>query len=168
MLPRLLCEELCSLNPGVERLAFSVTWKMDADANILEKPWFGRSVIKSCAKLSYDHAQALIDGKDWTGLPEITIANGYTLDDIRKDTLMLYKLSLKLRAGRYDNGALSINSIKLWFSLDEDGNPTDTGVYELKDSNRMIEEVFYNSYVSLFSKIVDHVVHVTCKYGSCC
>jgi protein SSD1 len=141
MLPRLLCEELCSLNPGVERLAFSVTWKMDSNANILEKPWFGKSVIKSCAKLSYDHAQALIEGKDWAGLPPVGITQGFTIDDIRADTLLLFGLSQKMRARRFENGALAINSVKLWFTLDDDGNPADTGVYQLKDSNRLIEEV---------------------------
>ncbi|KAJ1550441.1 hypothetical protein HK405_000588, partial [Cladochytrium tenue] len=74
MLPRLLCEELCSLNPGVDRLAFSVTWKMDPkSAEIVGKPWFGRSIIRSCAKLSYDHAQRLIEGKDWSGLPDVQL-----------------------------------------------------------------------------------------------
>ena len=52
MLPRLLCEELCSLNPNVDRLSFSVVWKMDQDGNVIGEPWFGRSVIRSCAKLS--------------------------------------------------------------------------------------------------------------------
>lgn len=45
MLPALLCEQLCSLNPGVERLAFSVIWKMDGAGNIKDT-WFGKSVIK--------------------------------------------------------------------------------------------------------------------------
>jgi len=56
MLPSDLCEHLCSLNPGVERLTFSIVWTMDDEANILST-WFGRSVIKSCSKLSYEHAQ---------------------------------------------------------------------------------------------------------------
>lgn len=45
MLPSLLCEQLCSLNPDVERLAFSVIWKMDSEGNILDT-WFGRTIIK--------------------------------------------------------------------------------------------------------------------------
>ncbi|KAJ3031811.1 UNVERIFIED_CONTAM: hypothetical protein HDU68_012317 [Siphonaria sp. JEL0065] len=153
MLPRLLCEELCSLNPGVERLAFSVTWIMDKDANILQEPWFGKSIIKSCAKLSYDHAQALIEGKDWEGLPHVDITGGSTLDTIKADTLLLYEFSLKLRARRYEGGALSINSFKLWFSLDDTGNPVNTGVYELKDSNRMIEEFMLLANMAVARKI---------------
>lgn len=60
MLPRVLCEELCSLNPGVSRLTFSIVWIMDNDANIIER-WIGRSIIKSCAKLAYEHAQVFPD-----------------------------------------------------------------------------------------------------------
>lgn len=56
MLPRILCEKLCSLNPGVDRLTFSVVWKIDECGNILEE-WFGRSMIRSYAKLSYEFAQ---------------------------------------------------------------------------------------------------------------
>lgn len=40
MLPRILCEELCSLNSGVDRLAFSVIWQMDDDAKVYSE-WFG-------------------------------------------------------------------------------------------------------------------------------
>jgi DIS3-like exonuclease 2 len=56
MLPRVLCEELCSLNPGVDRLTFSVVWKMTDDA-VIKDEWFGRTIIRSCSKLAYDHAQ---------------------------------------------------------------------------------------------------------------
>jgi exoribonuclease R len=55
MLPAVLSEELCSLNQDVDRLAFSVVWKMDDQGNV-HSEWFGRSVIRSCAKLSYDEA----------------------------------------------------------------------------------------------------------------
>lgn len=56
MLPRLLCEELCSLNAGVDRLTFSVIFKMDDEGNVYDE-WFGRSVIRSRVKLTYEHAQ---------------------------------------------------------------------------------------------------------------
>jgi len=58
MLPSVLCEHVCSLNPGEDRLAFSVEWIINSNGEILEE-WFGRSVIRSCVKLSYDHAQVL-------------------------------------------------------------------------------------------------------------
>ena len=57
---RTLCENLCSLNPGVDRLTFSVEWIMSETGEI-EEEWFGRTVIKSCVKLAYEHAQHMID-----------------------------------------------------------------------------------------------------------
>ena len=50
MLPRVLSENLCSLNEHLERLAFSVVWKLDKDANIVDQ-WMGRTVMRSCARL---------------------------------------------------------------------------------------------------------------------
>ena len=141
MLPRLLCEELCSLNPGVERFAFSVVWKMDKDAAIIGQPWFGKSIIKSCAKMSYDHAQAFIEDRDWADLPHVDIHNGHTLSDVKQDVLTLFNISKALRRARFENGALKINSIKLWFALDENGNPENLGVYQQKEANKLIEEV---------------------------
>jgi len=64
MLPPVLCEQLCSLNPNVDRLAFSCIWRMNADGTLCEghQPWFGRTVIRSCAKLDYPTAQRMVDG----------------------------------------------------------------------------------------------------------
>lgn len=80
MLPAHLCEQLCSLNMGVDRYAFSVVWKLDQFGNILHE-WFGRTVIRfvylanwlpganillkhrSCCRMSYDVAQLIIEGK---------------------------------------------------------------------------------------------------------
>jgi exoribonuclease R len=52
----LIGENLCSLNPGEDRLAFSVIWKINSDGEIIEEN-FTRTVINSVVKLSYDHAQ---------------------------------------------------------------------------------------------------------------
>ena len=61
MLPRTLCEDLCSLNPSEDRLTFSVEWVLDADTGKVETAWFGRSVIRSCVKMAYEHAQDMLD-----------------------------------------------------------------------------------------------------------
>ena len=63
MLPPLLCEELCSLNPLVDRLTYSCIWKMHPDGTLVDEPaWFGRTVIRSCCKLDYQTAQHMIEG----------------------------------------------------------------------------------------------------------
>lgn len=65
MLPRILCENLCSLNPGVERLAFSVFFYITRDGEVLwERPIRAhKSIIKSCVKFSYDIVNEIIEGK---------------------------------------------------------------------------------------------------------
>ena len=66
MLPKLLCEKLCSLNPNVDRLAYSVFFRMDRKSGKLVedfKPVFKRSVIRSCAKWDYQLVQDIIDRK---------------------------------------------------------------------------------------------------------
>ena len=60
--------EVRSALAGVERLAFSVTWDMTPEGQILSQ-WAGRSIIKSCAKLAYGHAQDMIEGT-FQGLPD--------------------------------------------------------------------------------------------------
>ena len=65
MLPRILCENLCSLNPGVERLAFSIFFYIKKDGEVLwDRPIrIHKTIIKSCVKLSYDVVNEIIEGK---------------------------------------------------------------------------------------------------------
>ncbi|KAI7862360.1 hypothetical protein BDF14DRAFT_1736410 [Spinellus fusiger] len=151
MLPPLLCEELCSLNPGVERLAFSVVWIMDAEGKVYNT-WFGRSIINSCAKLTYEDAQSVIEGR---GLPSTARLFSQSVKDVETDILYLYQLSQHMRARRFNNGALSMNSVRLSFKLDKDGNPDSVFAYESKESNRMIEEFMLCANMSVARKLYE-------------
>ncbi|KAJ3101714.1 DIS3-like exonuclease 2 [Phlyctochytrium planicorne] len=149
MLPRLLCEELCSLNPGVDRLAFSVLFTMSPDGVVLSEPWFGRSVIRSCAKLSYDHAQCIIDDQN----VEVEV-EGNKLDQVKFGVKTLWRLSKQIRNRRFgEGGALQIHSDKLWFKLARDGSVLGTGVYKLMESNRMIEEFMLLANMAVAQKL---------------
>ena len=60
------------------------------------KEWFGRSIIRSCAKLSYDHAQAIIDGREMSGNVEFPpISKNWSMKDLREKTLDLFTVSVK-------------------------------------------------------------------------
>ncbi|XP_063965858.1 DIS3-like exonuclease 2 [Lytechinus pictus] len=142
MLPRLLCEELCSLNPNEERLTMSFVWRMTEEGEILHE-WCGRSVIRSCVKLSYLHAQDIIE--NWTEkgddivLPDIT--NGFSRKDVALAVLNMQKIALNLRKKRFDGGALRLDQVKLQYSLNsETGLPNGYSVYQQRDSNRLVEE----------------------------
>ncbi|CAF1285953.1 unnamed protein product [Adineta steineri] len=140
MLPRLLCDRLCSLNPNEDRLTYSVIWTMNEAGEILNEQ-FTRSIIRSCAKLSYDHAQDIIDHPDKQfqieDLPEIT--NNFSVNDIKRIVLQLYEISKVLRSKRA--GALTLNQPKLQYNMKADSKiPLSFSIYQQKESNRLVEE----------------------------
>jgi DIS3-like exonuclease 2 len=151
MLPRILCERLCSLQPQVDRLAFSVVWQMNRDGSLVEgcEPWFGKSIIRSCCKLDYGTAQRMLDGtvttetlEEWE--PERRPIAGdnpaITNASVIKAVKHLWTVAKHRRATRFDTGAVTLQDIKLTFTLDAVGNPLSYGTYQIKDSNRLVEE----------------------------
>ncbi|XP_043347733.1 DIS3-like exonuclease 2 isoform X5 [Dermochelys coriacea] len=110
MLPRLLCEELCSLNPMKDRLTFSVMWKMTPEGKILDE-WFGRTVICSCVKLSYDHAQSMIENPNKVFASEELppVSPQHPVDEIHQAVLNLHQIAKHLRKQRFIDGALRLD-----------------------------------------------------------
>ncbi|CCD71518.1 DIS3-like exonuclease 2 [Caenorhabditis elegans] len=157
MLPRILCEQLCSLNPGVDRLSFSTVFKMSYEAELYDV-WFGRSVIRSRVKLAYEHAQDFIENpeKDFTcdELPDIS--DGNTPFEIKEKTLMLHRIAQVLRQKREDSGALRIELPRLKFALDEDKKPQGVSIYEIKDSNKLVEEFMLLANMEVAKKIAEN------------
>ncbi|CAO3575036.1 unnamed protein product [Mortierella alpina] len=152
MLPNILSEDLCSLTANVDRLTFSVFWKMSEDGEILDTS-FSKSVIRSCAQLSYDDAQRVITAGSLD--PKVQVFD-HPRSLVEDNIKTFFKLSLILRQKRFDNGALSLNSIKLAFETDELSNPLDVAVYELKESNRLIEEFMLLANMSVAKQIFDY------------
>lgn len=150
MLPPTLCEQLCSLTPGQDKLTFSVVFKLTSDAKIIET-WYGKSVIRSAAKLAYSDAQEVIDGKS---LPHVPLhKEDLTPADIERDILLLNTLARQLRKRRFDDGCLRIDNVKLSFALDEDGLPDDCKVYERREANELIEEFMLLANISVAQRI---------------
>ncbi|KAI8356699.1 hypothetical protein EDC96DRAFT_515217 [Choanephora cucurbitarum] len=150
MLPPLLSEELCSLNPGVDRLAFSVIWKMDKMGKPVDT-WYGKTIIRTCAKLAYQDAQVVIEGGR---LPSDVILFDFDASRIAYDIQCLQRLSVHMRKRRYENGSLSLNSVKLQFELDQFGAPVEVTAFEAKEANRLIEEFMLQANISVASKIL--------------
>ena len=127
MLPKALTEEICSLKGGTERMTFTVLWRMDADAKVLDVT-FTKAVIRSVAALSYAEAQARMDDTQAS-------------DPLTCDLRNLASLARKLRAARFDAGALALASPEVKFQLDSETlDPTDVGMYQTREANRMVEE----------------------------
>jgi ribonuclease R len=124
MLPEKLSNDLCSLNPNEDRYTFSASFIFDKRHKII-KEWFGRSVIHSNRRFTYEEAQEVIE----TG-------KGDYADEI----LLLNEVAHKLRKQKFKNGAIAFESDEIKFELDEDGKPIGMYVKERKDAHMMIED----------------------------
>ena len=179
MLPRPLCEIACSLNENVERLAFSCVWKMNMDGSMSKKKskhssssenevWYGRTVIKSCARLDYATAQNIIDRKVAFGEKDEDVdenlwpksrrpTGGHTIDQVAHDVRLMHKVAMARRKLRFENGALALNGIKLAFQLDDDGQtPMLCEPYPIRDSNRLIEEYMLLANYLVAQRLISH------------
>lgn len=139
MLPDDLCM-LCSLFPGVDKLAFSVFWEITKDAKVLNHR-FAKTVINSCAQLSYDHAQSVLEDKEDAKANFPETYNGFDFTHISKVIKIIGNIAAKFRRNRFDNGALRIDQPKVSFHLNgANGLPDSFWIHESKESHQLIEE----------------------------
>ncbi len=124
MLPEKLSNNICSLRPNEEKLTFSVVFEMNDDAEVLHE-WFGRTVIKSDRRFSYEEAQERIEKGE---------------GDFWQEIQYLDTLAKKLREIRYKNNSIDFDRDEVKFRLDETGKPIEVYFKVMKDSNKLIEE----------------------------
>ncbi|MBC8266214.1 MAG: ribonuclease R [Flavobacteriales bacterium] len=124
MLPEVLSNNLCSLKPNVDRLAYSVLFEMDEKANLVDYK-ITKTVIHSDVRFTYKTAQDVIDNKKGKLVTEL---------------LLLDKLSKILRKKRQENGSINFESTEVKFILDKDNNPIDVSFKESLSTNHLIEE----------------------------
>ena len=168
MLPRPLCEVACSLNENVERLAFSCVWRMNRDGSVVkdQKVWYGRSVIKSCARLDYATAQNIIEKKVAFGENEMDEGlwpvsrrptGGHTIDQVAADVRLMNEIAQARRRLRFQSGAIALNAVKLTFKLDSDGEtPLMCEPYPIRDSNRLVEEYMLLANFLVAQRLITH------------
>jgi ribonuclease R len=92
--------------------------------------WFGKTIIYSDRRYTYEQVQEIIDTK--TGDP--------TMDHVN-EILWLLDFTQKLRQQRFDHGAINFSSQEVRFTLDEKGKPIGITVKESKESHQLIEEL---------------------------
>ncbi|PWG80423.1 ribonuclease R [Pararcticibacter amylolyticus] len=124
MLPERLSNGVCSLRPKEDKLCFSAVFELDKDANIAEQ-WFGKTIIHSDRRFSYEEAQEVIEGNSHELKSEIDILN---------------QLAYKLRERKFKQGAISFETTEVKFKLDEAGKPVGVYVKERKDAHKLIED----------------------------
>ncbi|WWC90405.1 uncharacterized protein L201_005340 [Kwoniella dendrophila CBS 6074] len=150
MLPPQLSEELCSLVPDVERLAFSALFTFDQEGVVKDKK-FARTIIKSNAKLSYDDAQNVISG----GSLDKAKVPGGEIKETEEDVKTLHELSAKIRRKRLDAGAVLANKLKVSFQLDDNGKPIDVDAVKKTDANSLVEEFMLLANISVAHMIAN-------------
>jgi ribonuclease R len=124
MLPERLSNGVCSLRPNEDKLCFSAVFELNEEADVL-KEWFGKTVIHSNRRFTYEEAQEIIE----TGTGELA-----------EEVLKLNELAQKLRDNRFKKGSIAFDRIEIKFNIDEKGKPLSVYFKEAKDSNKLIEE----------------------------
>jgi len=124
MLPEVLSNNICSLKPNVDRLAYSVLFEMDEKANLVDYK-IKKTIIHSDVRFTYQSAQDVIDNKE---------------GELKTELLLLDKLSKILRKKRQENGSINFESTEVKFILDKDNNPIDVYFKESLSTNHLIEE----------------------------
>jgi ribonuclease R len=125
MLPSVLSNGMCSLNPHEDRFAFSTIFLMTKEGRILDK-WFGRTIIYSDRRFSYEEAQDVLNGK---------LESEYA--EQIKDFDHIAKIMQKQRK---DKGSIDFETTEIKFKLDEQGRPIAVYKKERLDAHRLVEE----------------------------
>jgi len=132
MLPEKLCNKLCSLRPGEDKLTFSVVFEITPHGRILDR-WFGRTIINSCRRYNYEEAQQLIEADAAGTFPE----NAPAPD---KAVIELHKLATIFRRKRFIAGAINFERPEMKVEVDEYGKPLRIYQKISKEANWLIEE----------------------------
>lgn len=143
MLPSVLSNGMCSLNPNEDRFAFSAIFTMTHDGQILDK-WFGRTIIHSDRRFTYEEAQELLN-KVKAG--EITVDEKVATDPsawhkapYAVETAEFDRLAKIMLKARQQNGSIDFESTEIKFKLDENGKPIAVYKKERLDAHRLVEE----------------------------
>ncbi len=124
MLPEVLSNNLCSLRPNEEKLCFSAVFEISSEGKI-KNEWFGKTVILSDRRFTYEEAQERLETKE---------------GDYSSELLTLNSIAKIFRDERKSKGAISFHKLETKFKLDEDKNPVSLFIKESKDAHKLIEE----------------------------
>ncbi|MGA1978623.1 MAG: ribonuclease R [Bacteroidales bacterium] len=124
MLPERLSNSICSLNPSEDKLTYSAVFELNDRAEV-QNEWFGRTIINSDRRFSYNEAQKVID----TGS-----------GDLKDELLVLDRLAQQMRERRFAAGAFSFERVEVKFDLDDSGKPLGIKFREMGTANQLIEE----------------------------
>lgn len=124
MLPEVLSNDMCSLNPNEDKFSFSAVFNITKEGKITDR-WFGKTVIHSDKRFTYENAQEAINTESAEYHSELTTLN---------------KLAKILQKERFDNGAIDFETEEIKFRLDENGVPVEVYKKARLDTHKLVEE----------------------------
>ena len=124
MLPEKLSNGVCSLRPNEDKLCFSAVFQLD-DKSEVHQEWFGRTIIHSDHRFTYEEAQEVIEKGE---------------GDLKEEILTLDRLAKRLRDIRFASGSIGFDRIEVKFEIDDNGKPLSIFFKESQDANKLIEE----------------------------
>lgn len=128
MLPEKLSNEICSLNPGQDRLSFTVDMYLDKDA-VVQRYELYPSAMRSDRRFDYGQVQRMLDGEE----PFIDASSEVALKDFAH-------VATKIGERRVARGGLDFETVEAKVRLAEDGTPLEVVVRERTQATNMIEE----------------------------
>ena len=149
MLPERLCNNICSLRPGEDKLTYSVIFHIDDKARI-KYHQIAHTVIHSDRRYTYEEVQEIIEreaplsspqgGKSLTAMSESLPLGGGQEGALESAILILNSLAQQLRAQRFAGGAINFDRVEVRFDIDEKGHPVSVHLKESKEAHQLIEE----------------------------
>ncbi|MFC2773947.1 MAG: ribonuclease R, partial [Segatella oris] len=142
MLPERLCNFICSLRPDEDKLAYSVIFNLDDEANV-KAYRIVHTIIRSNRRYAYEEVQEILEAngvKDGSGEPAPKAPKGGYQGENADQLITLDRLAKQLRARRFKGGAVKFDREELHFDIDEHGKPTRCYFKCSRDANKLIEE----------------------------
>lgn len=124
MLPEILSNDICSLNPQEEKLTFSAVFELTKTGKIISR-WFGKTIIKSDKRFTYELAQESLNNP-----------NG----EYHKELSTLNEMAKKLRQEKTAQGAIDFEQDEIAFDLDPAGKPIRIYKKQRLDAHKLVEE----------------------------
>ena len=140
MLPEVLSNKACSLRPHEEKLTFSAVFIIER--NKVKNQWFGKTVINSDHRFSYEEAQEVIETRENIIKKEVSLNNKeYSVpNNVKTAILKLNEIAEIMRVKRMENGAISFDKKEVRFSINKEKEPIGVYVKESKEANKLVEE----------------------------
>ena len=141
MLPESLSNNLCSLRPNEDKYTFSALFTFNKKLQITDQ-WFGKTIINSNQRFSYDEAQHVIENNNTTIPKEVSLTKeSYQIKkEIKEGIMLLNKVATELRSSRINKGSILFNKKEVKFILNKEKEPINTVIKKTKDSNKLVEE----------------------------